>query len=205
MKYMYNTGWTQGVTVPYYIYVGLAISKDNGRSFDRISEAPILERNAVDPYLTASPCVLIENGKWRMWYISSIKRELVAGESRPYYLIKYAESSDGVCWKREGTICIDFNSKEEYAIARPCVIKENNIYKMWYSYRGNRYKIGYAESGDGIRWERKDHEAGIDVSPDGWDSDMIEYAAIIDDNCKKYMLYNGNGYGRSGLGLAVLE
>lgn len=205
MKYLYYTGWTQGVTVPYYFYVGLAVSKDGGRHFDRISQAPILERNAVDPYLTASPCVLIEKGKWRMWYVSSIKRELEAGEPKPYYLIRYAESSDGVNWKREGTICIDFKSKDEYAIARPCVIKENNIYKMWYSCRGKSYRIGYTESKDGIKWERKDHEAGINVSPSGWDSEMIEYAFVFEHKGKKHMLYNGNDYGRTGLGYAVAE
>jgi hypothetical protein len=205
MKYLYYTGWTQGVTVPYYFYVGLAVSKDRGNHFERISQAPVLERNSVDPYLTASPCILVENSVWRMWYVSSIRRELEAGEHKPYYLIKYAESSDGINWKREGIICIDFKSKDEYAIARPCVIKENSIYKMWYSYRGESFRIGYAESIDGIRWKRKDHEAGIDVSPSGWDSEMIEYAFIFEHNGKKYMLYNGNDYGKTGLGYAVAE
>ena len=204
LKYLYYTGWTQGVTVPYYFYVGLAASSDRGRNFDRISQAPILARNSVDPYLTASPCVLVEDGKWRMWYVSSVKRDVKDNQDRPFYLIKYAESPDGVEWKREGVICIDFKSGDEHAIGRPCVIKENNIYRMWYSYRGKTYRIGYAQSNDGIQWERRDHEAGIDVSPDGWDSEMIEYAFIFEHKGKKYMLYNGNDYGRTGLGYAVL-
>jgi len=205
-KYLYYTGWTQGVTVPYYFYVGLAVSKDGGRHFERVSSAPILERNAVDPYLTASPCVLIENGLWRMWYVSSIKRDASEGGSKPYYLIKYAESNDGVDWKRDNTICINFKSQDEYAIARPCVIKENGIYKMWYSYWGQQsYRIGYAESKEGIKWVRKDFESGIDVSLAGWDSEMIEYAFIFEHKYKKYMLYNGNNYGKTGLGYAVLD
>ena len=205
MKYLFYTGWTQGVTVPYYFYVGLAISKDEGKHFERISKAPILERNCYDPYLTASPCILIENGVWRMWYVSSIKREIENGEPKPHYHIKYAESKDGINWDRRGVVCIDFKSKDEYAIARPCVLKEDGIYKMWYSYSSGSYRIGYAESKDGIRWERKDDEVGIDVSESGWDSEIICYPCVFKHKGKKYMLYNGNGYGKTGCGYAILE
>ena len=104
-------------------------------------------------------------------------------------------------------MCIDFKSKEEYAISRPCVIKEDGIYKMWYSYRGgsDTYRIGYAESADGIHWGRKDEEAGIDVSESGWDSEMIEYPFVLEHKGKKYMLYNGNSYGKTGFGYAILK
>jgi hypothetical protein len=84
---------------------------------------------------------------------------------------------------------------------------------MWYSYRGlenyrtdknNSYRIGYAESDDGIAWIRKDEELGLDVSPSGWDSEMVAYPFIYADATRRYMFYNGNGFGRSGLGYAVL-
>jgi hypothetical protein len=75
---------------------------------------------------------------------------------------------------------------------------------MWYSYRGESYRIGYAESDDGVRWVRKDGEVGIDVSLDGWDSEMIEYPFVFDHGGRRYMLYNGNSYGMTGIGLAVL-
>ena len=96
-------------------------------------------------------------------------------------------------------------SSEEYAISRPSVLKEDGLYKMWYSYRGQSYRIGYAESTDGLYWERKDEEAGIDASKSGWDSEMIEYPYVFDHKGERYMLYNGNGYGKTGIGLAVLE
>ena len=76
---------------------------------------------------------------------------------------------------------------------------------MWYSYRGETYRIGYAESPDGIVWQRKDDEVGLDVSISGWDSEMIEYSFIFDHKGDRYMLYNGNDYGKSGMGLAILE
>lgn len=204
-KYHYYVGWSLGVTVPFYFYVGLAISEDGGETYRRVSPAPILERNDIDPYLTASPCVLVEDGRWRMWYVSGTGWEMKDNRPRHYYHIKYAESSDGIHWNREGIVCIDYQSENEYAIARPCVIKDGGIYKMWYSYRGNKYRIGYAESTDGIKWARKDEDSGIDVSESGWDSEMIEYPHVFEHKGGHYMLYNGNGYGKTGVGLAVLD
>jgi predicted GH43/DUF377 family glycosyl hydrolase len=204
-KYHYYSGWSLGVTVPFYFYVGLALSEDGGETYERASPAPILERNEIDPYLTASPCVMVDDGKWRMWYVSGTGWGIKDDRPRHYYHVKYAESDDGVYWNREGVVCIDYQSSEEHAIARPCVIKEAGLYKMWYSYRGNSYRIGYAESVDGIKWTRKDSESGIDVSGSGWDSEMIEYAYVFESNGVHYMLYNGNDYGRTGIGLAVLD
>lgn len=193
-----------GVTIPFYFYVGLADSEDRGKSSERISRAPILERNNCDPFLTASPRVIIENGIWRMWYVSCVGWEIENGKLKHYYHIRYAESKDAINRERRGIVCIDFKSKDEYAIARPCVIKKYGIYKMWYSHKGKSYRMGYAESTDGVVWKRKDEEAGIDVSESGWDSEMIEYAFVFSHKDKKYMLYNVNDYGKTGFGYAVL-
>lgn len=202
-KYFYYSGMMLGVTVPFYFYLGLAISDDDGRTFRKLSASPILDRCRADPFLTGHACVLRE-AIWRMWYVSGERWELRNGQPKHYYHIKYAESADGINWDRRGAICIDFKSEDEYAIARPCVLKDDGLYRMWYSYRGQSYRIGYAESPDGINWERKDEQAGIDVSDSGWDSEMIEYAHVFDHKGDRYMLYNGNGYGKSGIGLAIL-
>lgn len=204
-KYHYYSGWSLGVTVPFYFYIGLAISEDGGDTYHKVSTAPILERNPIDPFLTASPCVLVEGGTWRMWYVSCTGWQVKDGRPQHSYHIKYAESPDGVHWKRDGVVCLDYKSKDEYAIARPCVVREHGVYKMWYSHRGESYRVGYAESEDGLNWERRDDASGIDVSVSGWDSEMIAYPFVFDDKGDRYMLYNGNGYGKTGIGLAVLD
>ena len=201
-QYHYYTGWSLGVTVPFYLNAGLAISEDNGATFRRASEAPLLDRSAVDPYLTASPWVLIDNGVWRMWYVSATGWVASVGRPIHRYHVKYAESRDGIAWTRRGVVCIDFKSADEHAIGRPCVVRDADVYRMWFSHRGERYRIGYAESDDGIVWDRRDDESGIDVSPDGWDSDMIEYPCVVDAFGRRLMLYNGNDYGRTGIGIA---
>ena len=68
-----------------------------------------------------------------------------------------------------------------------------------------RYRIGYATSQNGDDWTRRDDEVGIDVSAEGWDSDMICYPCVIDHRGTRFMLYNGNAYGATGFGLAVAE
>jgi len=85
---------------------------------------------------------------------------------------------------------------------------------MWYAHRGSRdyrtnpeysYRIGYAESSNGMDWKRMDELVGIGVSDSGWDSKMIEYPCVYDYAGKRYMLYNGNGFGVTGIGLAVWD
>jgi len=204
-KYHYYSGWSLGVSVPFYFFVGLAISEDGGETYRRVSPSPILERNEIDPYLTASPCVLVEDGRWRMWYVSGTGWEIKNERPQHRYHIKYAESRDGIEWQRKGVVCIDYQSEDEYAISRPCVISDGGVYRMWFASRGSSYRIGYAESADGFHWTRKDHEAGIDVSRSGWDSEMIAYPYVFKHENDYYMLYNGNDYGRTGIGVAVLE
>jgi hypothetical protein len=148
-----------------------------------------------------------------MWYGSCTRWEISGDKVDPFYNIKYAESKNGIHWKREGFVCIDYKEADE-AIGHPCVFKDDGIYKMFYSYRKGSnfrsdrtrsYRIGYAESKDGVRWTRMDDNAGIDVSGEGWDSEMIAYACVYRYKSRAYMVYNGNGFGKSGFGYAVLE
>ena len=204
-QYLFYIGWNLGVTVPFYSFIGCAISEDDGESFTRVSRAPMVGRSAADPYMAHTPWVVIEDGRWRMWYASATTWGDDRGSPRHRYRITYAESTDGIDWVRDGHVCIDYRDASEYAIARPCVVKDGDRYRMWFSCRGDTYRIGYAESADGYDWTRLDERAGIDVSESGWDSEMIEYPFVFDFGGAKHLLYNGNGYGRSGVGAAIEE
>ena len=211
--YMYYIGWNQQVTVPYQNSIGLAVSEDGGISFRKYAEGPILGRSLHDPIFVASPYVVKREEDWILYYLSCT--EWIEGESKrePIYDIRYAMSHDGIHWDvPDNNLCID--GKSEEAIAQPCVIMDGQGYRMWYStrktldYRTNRmnsYRIGYAESLDGYTWIRKDDEAGIAVSENGWDSEMLAYANIIKEEGRYVMFYNGNGFGVSGIGYAVAE
>lgn len=202
-KYLYYIGWNKRSRVRMSLIAGLAISTDGGKTFIRNSKAPLLHRTDAEPLsILTAPCVLRERNKWKMWYVSGIYWK---NENLPFYNIKYATSNDGIFWERKGKIAIDFINNNEHALARPCVIYNNGFYRMWYSYKGNNYRIGYADSEDGLKWTRKDRLVRVNLSPVGWDSKMIEYSFIFSFKKKFYMLYNGNDYGREGIGYATLE
>jgi predicted GH43/DUF377 family glycosyl hydrolase len=202
-KALYYIGWNPGSTVRMHLFGGLAISRDGGKTFDRWSRAPILERCRTDPYLNTAPWVICDGEGYRMFYVSGhewVHKDL------PRYNIKTAFSKNGKDWLREGHVCIDFKDDSENALARPYVIIDKDIWRMWFGYKSvSGYRIGYAESKDGLNWDRLDHLAGIDVSESGFDSQMIEYAAIVKHKDRYFMFYNGNNYGFDGIGLAVSE
>jgi len=176
VQYMYYVGWMPTVLTPFQNHVGLAIRSGDG-PWRRFSRAPILPRTDEEYLSLGSSAVLRE----------------------------YAESADGTRWERPNLVCIDTERPDEYAIGRPSVLRRGGVYHMWYSYRGSRYRVGYAWSEDGVRWNRRDDLAGIDVSSSGWDAESICYSHVFECRRALYMLYCGNHYGRDGLGLAVFR
>jgi len=213
-KYLYYIGWNVRNTIAYHNSVGLAISEDNGKTFEKFSNGPLWDRNHTEPHYSGTSCVIFDKGIWKNWYLSCTEWRMIEGRSEPRYHIKYAESENGIDWIRKGTVAIDYKDDNEADIVKASVIIENGIYKMWFSYRNfanyrsdinNSYRIGYAESLDGINWERIDRNMGLDVSTEGWDSLMVEYPHVIKHQDKMLMFYNGNGFGESGIGYAEFE
>lgn len=207
--YLYTIGFSLKNRLMFDAATGLAISRDDGLSFSKLN-GPVLDRGVDDPCFAASPAVMLENGSWRMWYVSCDHWTPRPEGFRHYYNIKHRRSVDGIYWEPRATVCIDYANEHEYAISRPSVIRgADGTYRMWYSFRAQpgieTYRIGYAESADGLDWARMDDQAGIDVSDSGWDSDMICYPRVFSHEGRLYMLYNGNGYGKTGFGLAVME
>jgi len=202
-RFLYYMGWNLSVTVPWKNSLGLAISEAPGKPFVRYSRFPIIDLNEVDPYTISYPWVMQEGDKFRMWYGSNLKWGPV--KSDMLHVLKYAESSDGIRWDRSNKIVIDSTGPGEYAICRPTVLYEDGAYHMWFCSRGITYRIHRARSSDGMTWKREGQDPGIDVSGDGWDSEMIEYPCVFKHREQRYLLYAGNNYGRTGFGMAVAD
>lgn len=209
--FLYYSGWSRAVSVPYINSTGLAISEDGGETFNKISEGPILSRSSHDPYSATSPIVLREGVNWHMWYCSGTGWLEIDGKKEHTYDIRHARSVDGINWTPSPRASI--RQRMEYeAITRPSVIKIGDRYHMWFCYRGSRnfrdgeeaYRIGYAYSEDLEHWHRDDHQAGIDPSNQGWDSRMVAYPAVVVADNQTFMFYNGNGFGIDGFGYATL-
>jgi len=205
--YMYYVGYQLGQKVRYYQFQGLAISDDGGMTFRRHSNVPVIDRSDAEFLNRTSAFVMRENETFRMWYVGGSEWTMGKGKYLPVYNMRYLESPDGKTWADEGRVVIDFASSDEHALGKPWVFRDDGIYRMFFSARtrSKGYRLGYAESPDGISWTRKDEEVGIDVSPSGWDSEMIAYASVVRHGRETYMFYNGNNCGETGFGYAVLE
>ena len=205
--YLYYVGYQLGMKVRYYQFTGLAVSTDGGRSFDRASQVPVLDRTDAELLNRTSTFVVYEDGRFRMWYVGGSTWTEVDGKPLPVYNIRYLESPDGREWPDEGRVCVDFATDDEHAFGRPFVVRHDGGYRMFYSVRtrSKGYRIGYADSSDNVTWTRRDSDVGIDVSPSGWDSQMVAYASVVRAGGETYMFYNGNNNGETGFGYAVLE
>ena len=209
--YMFYSGYQTCVKVPYLIMTGLAVSTDGGYTFKKITDrVPLLDRVVGEVSTRCVPFTRKEGNLYRMWYTADSEKGWIEKNSKklPLYDLKYQESTDIINWQREaGKTVITFKDKDEHGIAKFTVWTEDNIYKIIYSirYLSKGYRLGYAESKDGINFTRMDEKIGIDVSEKGWDSDMICFAERIQVRDKVYLIYSGNHYGLEGIGFAVLE
>lgn len=166
--------------------------------------APFMGSDSDDPISLSYPWVEpVKSGGFKMWYGSTVSWD--AGNGEMLHVIKSAISDDGHSWRREG-LALPYRLGFAQAFSRPTVVSDKDGFHMWFSYRsglGETYRIGYATSRDGSDWELKLSQTGIDVSNSGWDRDMIEYPFVFNHRGCRYMLYNGNGYGKTGFGLAI--
>jgi len=206
-QFLYYLGWNLRVTVPWLNTIGLAIYNPKTKRFEKYGRVPVMDRSDIDPFSISYPSILEENGCLKMWYGSNLSWGVTQDEMQ--HVFKTAYSHDAIHWERTGRIAVDLIHPNEYALSKPFVLKSKESYEMWYSYRANRdiltYRIGYATSANGDDWIRDDEHAGIDVSDEGWDSEMICYPFVFDHKGARYMLYNGNAYGKTGFGLAVVD
>ncbi|MBX3611688.1 MAG: hypothetical protein KF871_17465 [Hydrogenophaga sp.] len=183
----------------------LRVGNDLSLSLD--GDRPWMGVDATDPMSLSYPWSLrLADGTWRLWYGSTLAWD--AGNGEMLHVINAATSVDGRHWTREG-LSVPFQLGRAQAFSRPTVVVDDRGgFDMWFSYRGApgcAYRIGRARSADGLAWCLCLDEAGIDVSADGWDSEMVEYPFVWTHGGQRYMLYNGNGHGRSGFGLAQWE
>lgn len=205
--HMYTIGWNPGARAPlFYASIGLAISRDGGKTFEKHGRAPIMARSEHDPALVTSPFVVRDGDLWRMWYVSGDAWSEIDGALSSSYHIKYAHSVDGIVWQRDGLVCIGPADHQERNIARTCVLREPNGWRAWFSSsRGQGYRIGTATSADGLTWQRGPTPVGLEPSAVGWDSEAMAYPHVVRHAGRLLMFYNGNGFGRDGVGLAVAD
>ena len=209
----YYGGWTRCESVPFNVAIGYARSRDGGQTFQRLGPGPVLGYSPDEPFVQSGPKIRRFGGRWYLWYIAGQRWKVVDRRAEPVYKIRVASSDDGLSWTRLGHDVVESRIEPDEAQASPDVFFSNGRYHMFFCYRysaGYRgkergYRIGYAVSGDLVTWARDDARAGIDISSEGWDSEMVSYPHVFALDGRTYLLYLGNQVGRFGFGLAELD
>ncbi len=209
----YYAGWTRCESVPFNVAIGYGVSENEGKTFEKIGDGPILSYSIDEPFILSGPKIRRFNNKWYLFYIAGKKWIIDNGKPEPVYTIRMATSDDGLSWNKHNKDLIEARIESNEAQASPDVFFYEGKYHMFFCYRysanyrgkENGYRIGYASSADLINWQRDDSKAGIDVSEEGWDSEMISYPHVFELDNEVYMFYLGNQVGKYGFGLAKLE
>ena len=215
--YGYTCGWNRRVSVSVDTAIGLAISHDDGFTFQRFGDGPILTASLNEPCLVGDGFVKVIGDTFHMWYIFGTGWKNYTSDVPPdrTYKIGHATSIDGVNWvKEEAKQIITDQLGADESQALPTVVEINGRYHMFFCFResfdfrnskGRGYRIGHAYSDDLSNWMRDDDNPRLDESSGEWDSDMQCYPNVFECGDKVYLLYNGNEFGRYGFGLALLE
>jgi hypothetical protein len=204
--WMYYVGFQIPKHVKFMAFSGLAISRDNGETFQRFQKTPILDRTAEAPFLRAIHTILPEKTGYRCWYAVGDGWEMINNILYPRYYIQTTTSPDGKNFPEAvGKDCI-LPEGREYRIGRPKVSKQpNGHFDMRFTYDtlDKHYRAGYATSPDGIDWCRDDKKLGLDLGPESWDSESLCYPVVLDTDYAKYCFYSGNNMGSTGVGYAI--
>lgn len=209
----YYGGWTRCESVPYNVAIGMAVSRDNGITFSRFGAGPVLSYSLNEPMTISGPKIRRFGDRWYLWYVAGNKWIEAAGRRESVFKIRMAVSEDGIHWIPQNRDLIPSRLEENECQASPDVLYYQGGYHMFFCYKYSSdfrnktrgYRIGYAYSDDMLHWTRDDSKAGLDVSEEGWDSEMVAYPHVFELDNNLYMMYLGNEVGRGGFGLAQLE
>lgn len=204
-SYIFFMGWQTPKDSHFRGDIGRLVLKSD-LSLELDHAWPVMGVDITDPISLSYPWVVGDDSQgFEMWYGSTTTWD--AGNGEMLHVLHHACSDDGHVWHRKGQV-VPHQLGVAQAFSRPTIARSpSGEWLMWFSYRGmpgTGYRIGHAVSDDAKAWRLALFDGGIDVSLTGWDSEMIEYPFVFDHKDQRYMLYNGNNYGKSGFGLAVL-
>lgn len=205
-EYLSFMGWEHVGSKHWKGNVGnLSVTPTRKLSLTNIKK-PLLSTDTIDPLNLSYPWIeATPKGTLDMWYGSTLSWD--AGNGEQLHTINHASSLDGIAWSRSGA-AIPYIINVAQAFSKPSVFTTDDKKEMWFSYRGKKnepYRIGYASSIAGSNWVMDLAASGIGLSERGWDSEMVAYPYVFLHKNSRYMLYCGNGFGKTGFGLAICE
>ena len=213
VRYLYYIGWANRIDVPYHNNLGLAISHDQGQTWKKYSDGPVFATSAKEPGYVGTISIIKKDELYYGYYLSCRQWREHEGRMEPMYDIKIATSENLIDWLplNQSAVLLE---NQEGGISKASVLQIGQEYFLWFAVRNavdyrdnpaNSYRIKCAKSDDLLHWQRTD-ELGLDIDlKSTWENNMVEYPHVIAYQNQIFMFYNGNGFGETGFGYAVLS
>ncbi len=145
-------------------------------------------RNVETPSVVKTP-----EGKWHLYYTATLP------DAGNHFAIGLATSDDGLTWRKHGQAPV-FTPEQGWelpagagedsagGVLEPCVLYDSTgkVFRMWYAGLGQRdevfaYRTGYAESADGVRWNRRAEPVMEPGAPGAWDDAIVSHQHVMID------------------------
>lgn len=181
--------------------IGYATSPD-GINWVKSQNNPILDLGQYgswDSIHVANPTVLFDGIIYKMWF---------TGFDGEHMRIGYANSPDGIHWEK----CYEnpvlnigaWGENKNSDVWSPSVVFDGISYKMWFASFDGNMKIGYAQSSDGIHWEKNALSPALDLGNWGsWDDRGVWAPSVLLDGFEYRMWYSGWNGNNVGIGYAT--
>jgi hypothetical protein len=212
---LWYTGMRLGKSVPYQLAIGLAVSNDNGISFEKVKEEPVLSAGSNESKFVTTPAVVRRSKRFMMWYSACPGWKSINGQLESFYDLHYAYSADGIDWTPSDKPVLSFDQVQWAGMGRPWISLAGKP-TLWFGARGS--KDFRKSSSDAYRlYSAPLHGTTInadEVEPvlftptpedEGWDSWMQSYCCVVPWGSTRIMFYCGNDFGRNGFGYAIEE
>ncbi|RZJ51677.1 MAG: hypothetical protein EOO44_14170 [Flavobacterium sp.] len=196
--YLYYAGYQIPKQVRFLVFGGLAVSEDFGNTFKRCYNVPVLDRTEDEQLFRVAHSVLKIGDDIHTYYGGGSEFDSGHNKTLPKYDIRYLKSQSHSEFPKSGKILLKCENNE-HRLGRPYVFKNDNHYEMYFGYgtEENPYWLTSAVSTDMENWERSQKR----IVPEGAnmnDDKMQAYPAVFEVDNVKYLLYNGNDYGKYG-------
>ncbi len=206
--HLYYTGFQLGDKIAHFTFGGLAISSD-GEHFERVSEAPILDRADEGLLVRSGQSVIYEDDCYKSVYSVGNHFVEVGGKARPSYDVCYLESLSTTDFAKKGQVIVKHDPELEHGLGRPQLIRIGERLYVIYTRRmlNMKYFMGAAWTDDGIHWQKDEALFAKLIHPEqGWDSEMIYFPTVVQvpELTKTWLFYSGNHFGETGFGYAEL-
>ena len=207
---LYYAGWKRfsHAQKRYTIYTGLALSEDEGETFKRYADIPIMGKRSDSELIRSGGFTMRMHDHWRTWLASYSQNVNNPDKVIPSYNLETMVSKDGIHWPANQQVVFSIVPDKILGYGRSAIwIDTNQVFNGLFSVRswnGKYYGIYHATSHDGLTWSNLTLDGmGFSSKNTCDEQSEVAFPSLIHQKDRMLMFYNGDDFGCSGLRLAI--